>query len=296
MALVERKETTIARLNRLLFGARTEKTSQLLAKDKAADAPVDLTSTRFRPKPPGHGRNGITKYPGARRIPVAHPQLHPGDPCPVCPQGKLYPVKTPGVVVRITAQPVIAADIYELEKLRCHLCGAVFTAPVPPQAGTSKYDPNVGLMLGLLRYGAGLPHYRLEKWQKDFGVPLPASTQWELIEEATQSFQPAYDKLLDLAAAGQIVHNDDTGMRVQSLRKEIDRATAPDVRKGIFTTGIVAQTGGHTIALFFTGRNHAGENLDQLLRRRPPGLDAPIQMCDALSRNPSQEVKTLSRN
>jgi len=293
MALVEKKETTIGRLNRLLFGSRTEKTAQLLAQDKANDAPVDPTSTQARPKPPGHGRHGITHYPGARRIPVAHPQFHPGDPCPACPQGKLYLVKTPGVVMRITAQPVIAADLYELEKLRCHLCGAVFTAPVPPQAGTSKYDPNVGLMLGLLRYGAGLPHYRLEKWQKDFGVPLPASTQWELIEEATPSFQPAYDKLLDLAAAGQIIHNDDTGMRVQSLRQEIDRATEKDVRKGIFTTGIVAQASGHTIALFFTGRHHAGENLDLLLQRRPLGLDAPIQMCDALSRNPSQAVKTL---
>ncbi len=293
MALVERKETTIGRLNRLLFGARTEKTAQVLDQAKAADVPVDLAATPSGPKPPGHGRNGIKKYPGARRIPVGHPQLHPGDACPVCPQGKLYRVKTPGVVVRITAQPMIAADIYELEKLRCHLCGAVFTAPTPPQAGTCKYDPNVGLMLGLLRFGAGLPHYRLEKWQKDFGVPLPASTQWELIEEATQAFEPAYQKLLDLAAAGQIIHNDDTTMRVQSLRLEIDRATEKDVRKGIFTTGIVSQSGGHTIALFFTGRNHAGENLDQLLRRRPEGLDPPIQMCDALSRNPSQEFKTL---
>jgi hypothetical protein len=82
-------------------------------------------------------------------------------------------------------------------------------------------------------------------------------------------------------------------MRVQSLRKEIDQTPGKDVRKGIFTTGIVAQTQGHTIALYFTGQNHAGENLDQLLRRRPAGLAPPIQMCDALSRNPAREFQTI---
>src|SRR5665647_1021866 len=65
MALVEIKETTIGRLNRLLFGARTEKTAQVLDQAKAADVPVDLAATPSGPKPPGHGRNGIKKYPGA---------------------------------------------------------------------------------------------------------------------------------------------------------------------------------------------------------------------------------------
>ena len=47
------------------------------------------------------------------------------------------------------------------------------------------------------------------------------------------------------------------------------------------------------IALFFTGQKHAGENLNQLLQRRATGLDQPIQMCDALSRNEPKEFHTL---
>jgi hypothetical protein len=39
------------------------------------------------------------------------------------------------------------------------------------------------------------------------------------------------------------------------------------------------------MALFFTGRRHAGENLAQVLAHRAAGLAPPIQMCDALSRN-----------
>lgn len=39
------------------------------------------------------------------------------------------------------------------------------------------------------------------------------------------------------------------------------------------------------IALFFTGRQHAGENLRDVLLKRAAGLRPPIQMCDGLARN-----------
>ena len=37
--------------------------------------------------------------------------------------------------------------------------------------------------------------------------------------------------------------------------------------------------------MYFTGRRHAGENLADVLRERRAELSAPVQMCDALSRN-----------
>jgi transposase len=52
----------------------------------------------------------------------------------------------------------------------------------------------------------------------------------------------------------------------------------------------------HTIALFVTGHHHAGENLDQLLAHRIAGSPPPIQMCDALSRNPSKEFQSILAN
>ena len=36
-------------------------------------------------------------------------------------------------------------------------------------------------------------------------------------------------------------------------------------RTGLYTTGVVAERGPHRIALFFTGRQHAGENLAEVL-------------------------------
>jgi transposase len=67
-------------------------------------------------------------------------------------------------------------------------------------------------------------------------------------------------------------------------------------RTGIFTTGVVSTKEGRKIALFFTGRQHAGENLEDVLRRRARGLRTPIQMCDALSRNLPKDFKVILGN
>jgi len=159
-----------------------------------------------------------------------------------------------------------------------------------------KYDPQVGPMLGYLRCGGGVPHYRLERLQADLGVRLPASTQWELMAQAGQALEPAHEALITLAAQGKVIHNDDTTMRVQSLAKEAGPAAGAPERTGIFTTGLISEVEGHTIALFLTGHRHAGENLDQVLSRRAADSPPPIQMCDALSRNPSKEFQSILAN
>jgi transposase len=283
MGLIEKKKTTMRRLQRLIFGSQTEKTGAVFKKGPKPSSE--------RQPAPGHGRNGAGEYPGAGSLPVPHPRLKSGDECPACEKGKLYETP-PSRIVRISAQPLFPATIYQLGRLRCNLCGKVFTAPAPPEALGGKYDREVGLMLGLMRYGGGLPHYRMEKMQKDFGVPLPAATQWELIQETVRPLQPVFDELVSVAAQGELLHNDDTTMRVRSLKKEREGSE----RTGVFTTGIVAQVGEHKLVVFFTGTNHAGENLDQLLERRAKNLAAPIQMCDALSQNPSREFEVLLGN
>jgi transposase len=148
---------------------------------------------------------------------VPHATFQVGQLCPQCLQAKLYLLKTPARLVRIVAQPLFPATVYELECLRCALCGAVFTAPAPPEAGTSKFDPSVGTMLAIMRYGTGQPRYRMDKWQTHFGVPLPASTRWELIEAASATPALVYDALIGIGAQGRLLHHDDTTMRVHGL-------------------------------------------------------------------------------
>jgi len=192
----------------------------------------------------------------------------------------VYLQKEPKPLVRIIGQAPLTATVYELERLRCNACGQVFTAQEPAEVGPDKYDETTGAMIAQLKYGSGVPFYRLEKLQASLGIPLPAATQWEIVEEVAEMSKPALEELIRQAAQGEVLHNDDTSMRVLRLPRE-----PSDKRTGVFTSGIVATKEGRKIALYFTGRQHAGENLADVLRQRAAELSAPIQMSDALSRN-----------
>jgi transposase len=205
--------------------------------------------------------------------------------------------KSPGVVVRITGQAPLQATRYELEKLRCHLCGKVFTAPLPEEAGAEKYDAKAASMIALLKYGSGLPFNRLEGLQRDLEIPLPASTQWEIVHAFAGGAAPAYEELIRQAAQGDVVHNDDTTVKILELMGEGSRSFDDESeRTGLFTSGVVSTQAGHRIALFFSGQRHAGENLMEVLKHRASELGQPIQMCDALSRNMPAELKTIVAN
>jgi transposase len=256
----------------------TEKTKTVLeqpetpARENDSEPPSDKT--------PGHGRNGASSYTGAKKVAVPHSTLHSGDACPGCEKGQVYAQKEPRTLVRIVGQAPLAATVYELDRLRCNLCGEVFTAQEPEGVGPEKYDETTAAMIALLKYGSGMPFYRLEKLEHLLGIPLPASTQWEIVEEAAEVIKAARDELIRQAAQGEVLHNDDTSMRVLRLARE-----PSDERTGVFTSGIVSTQQGQKIALYFTGRQHAGENLRDVLQHRVAELGAPIQMCDALSRN-----------
>lgn len=309
--LVADEQTTIAHLRELLGAQKSEKTAKVFegtagaasAEEPGAKSvpPNDREESRHRK---GHGRHGAEAYEGAERIEVAHAALEHGNPCPSCEQGKVYQQSQPGVIVRIRGRAPLTATVYELEKLRCHLCGEVFTARPPEGIGDEKYDAGSAAMIALLKYGSGLPFNRLAGLQGSLGIPLSASTQWEIVQEAAKTIEPAYGELIRQAAQGEVVHNDDTGMKVLELMPGAGKAAktavgsdavSPD-RTGVFTSGIVATQQGRQVALFFTGRRHAGENLRAVLLRRASELGPPIQMCDALSRNLPAELEVVLAN
>lgn len=247
-------------------------------------------------KAKGHGRNGAESYKAAQKVEVSHPSLKPGNPCPECQEGKVYAQREPRLLVRVVGQAPLHATVYQMERLRCNLCGEVFTAEAPDGVGTKKYDETSASMIALLQYGSGFPFYRLEGLQENLEIPLPAATQWEIVAEAATLIQPAMDELIRQAAQGKVLHNDDTSMKVLGLMKEVAAerdSSDPPERTGVFTSGIVSTTDGQKIALFFTGRKHAGENLFTVLACRAAELGPPIQMCDALSRNLPKPLQVI---
>jgi len=311
------RTTTLARLRSMFGLATSEKTRAVVGEtgkptqqEPAGGPAPEAAASESGPVPavarepvPGHGRNGVEDYPGAEKIVVPHESLKSGDPCPEpgC-EGKVYEQRfRPRVLLRVTGQAPVKATVMELQAFRCGLCGKVFTARAPDGVGEEKYDETAAAMIGLLHYGSGLPFNRLEQLERNMGIPLPASTQFEIARDAACVFEPVHEELIRQAAQAEVVHNDDTSARVLSLVKEnqalkASGAAEAGARTGIFATGIVAVLGVLRIALFFTGRKHAGENAEELLQHRAAELGPPIQMCDALDRNVPATIKTLLAN
>lgn len=290
---VRTKNASIRRLKLLLFGVKTEKTSAVCPSQKN-DAKTDSQtdgSTEPKPKRPGHGRNGASAFPSAEKVKVAHETLTPGDDCPGCPKGKLYPKNQPAVMVRIVGMSPLQATVIEREALRCNCCGETFTAKAPEGTNPEKYDETASAMVGLFKYGTGMPFHRLARFQSNLGIPLPAATQWDLVLKAAGLLDPAFDELVRWAAQGQVIHNDDTTMKL--LDRPDLQTEGKKQRTGVYTTGIVSKVQNHRIALFLTGLQHAGENLADVLKRRAEELSRPIQMCDALAANTVGELDTI---
>lgn len=329
---LEESDVTIGRLRKLLFGSPSEKTRDVVgdrpvppaegaevkgsetedgeahesaelegvpddaapASESGDDAPSGSTGESERK---GHGRNGAAAYTGAARVVCEHGVLNHGDPCPECLKGKVYR-KPPAVLVRVRGVAPLEATVYELERLRCNLCGTVFTADAPDGVGDAKYDASAAAMVALLKYGCGLPFNRLQRLGNNLGMPMPSGTQWGVVEKAAEDCRPAYEELIRQAAAGEVVHIDDTNMQVldldKQIREEIERGEKG--RTGIFTSGVLSTLGEWRIALFFTGRQHAGENVASVLAKRSAGLDPPIVMADALSRNTSTDFEAIIAN
>ena len=325
--VVRQKDVSIKRLLKRIFGVKTEKREKLFddkasSEDSSTPAPDtknDGESSQVEDSAPsegshasenknasedtldgeenpkdqsqkGHGRNGVDAFTGAEHKKIEHIDLKAGDKCPLqCPNGRLYPLK-PALTLCFSGNAPVGGTILERERLRCNACGAVFTAEIDDGSitGSRYYDASAQAAIAVYKYGFGMPFYRIAALQELVGIPLAPSTLWEKTEALADIIFPVYQEMVRQAAQAKIFHNDDTTMPVLSFIKENELKTDKE-RTGIFTTGIVAILEDDTvIALFFTGRNHAGENLDELHELRDPDKRIPIQMCDALSRNTNE--------
>lgn len=275
----------LGRTQGLIFGPSTEKKKEKRRPEPSATPPEKAAPSAKREKEPapGHGRLPAGAYSGARVCTCEHPQYSAGDRCPKC--GGTLRAQKPSLEIRITGAPPLTATRYQLERLRCDTCGWVVTAPLPPEAPLAKYDSSAVSMMGLTKYGLGLPFYRMARLQEALGVPVPEATQYELLRDAHGLFRPLLDALWQLAADAELVFIDDTHMKILKVE--------PGHRQSTQTTILIARHGAHWIYLYETGTRHAGENLGRLLAARSPGLPPPIQMSDALAANTCHGIGTL---
>jgi len=322
-AIVSSQRAMLARLRRLFGLSSSEKSRNVLGKDKPGDtdgasgslasdaggADMNEGSSETPPaddagdKRKGHGRLPTSVYAAATHIAVPHQSLQVGGSCPACRSGKLFDLRDPAPYLRIVGQPLLAGTCWDCQRLRCSSCGHVHTAKPPTEALGPKFDESAVAMLALCRYGLGLPHNRIAHMQQHMKLPIPTSTQWDVIAQNAPALQPVFDEIERQGAQGDTMHNDDTYARVLAFmgqrRAELLRdGELPDPeRVGLFTTAILSLTDAQPILLFYTGRKYAGENLASLLQARDDELQPPVLMCDGLeSRNLPQGHAVTSAN
>jgi len=315
MLKLQNAKTSIKRFQRMLFGHRTEHKRNVLERAVATDdaqgqdaagsaaALPEVVVPLPKPPQPGHGRNAAQAYSGAPIVACDHTELASGDRCPECDKGRVYD-SPPKSIVKVVGQAPLGATVYKLQRLRCRLCDTVFTAPLPAAvASLPKYDSSCASMIALLRYGNGMPHFRLEGLQASLYVPLPDATQWDIVSKAVPAPRVVFEELIRQAAQAPLLHSDDTPMKVLSLMAQRAKAEADGVKpaaKAINTSGIVAVLEQHTqqrkVVLFFTGHAHAGKNMERVLAHRAQELAPAMQMSDALAANVAGEFKTVLAN
>jgi transposase len=312
-ALLEQK-IKLANLRKLIFGIgkkskikkndakesattdknATESNKGTLDKEAAASVENETLVTKNKITKPGHGRLPHTAYLNTTDHQLSIAGYKSGDSCPMLCNGKLYYID-PGVVVRVKGQNLAAVHKYWIEKLRCALCGYIVSANVPNHICQEKYDAAFKSILALQKYYVAIPFNRQAYFQSLLGVPLPVSTQWQLIEEVGGAALHVFPTLECLAANGDIVHNDDTTVKITDVIRH-NRLNPSKERTGMFTTGILSRTDGRDIVIFYNGTNHAGENMEKLLKKRDANAGQVIQMCDALNRNVPASFKTILCN
>ena len=299
---LERKRASIARLRKMLFGAPSEKSETVLGSTPSAGK----QSERQERPAKGHGRHGARAYFGAKRVAVPYAEMKAGERCPECGKGNLYRLNKSSPVLWLEGKAPVQATMYECEILRCGGCGKLFTAEAPLEARQKKYDESVGSMVALLRYGNGLPFFRLQQLQRSMGIPMPASVQWQLVKQKAESLKPIYKALTRHAAQGEVMRIDDTPMTIlerdaagtplAGCRTQEGQKGRSSEKEGTRTTAIVSSGQDRQVVLYTTGGRQAGENMDRLLSQRKAEQPAPIQMCDGLASNLPKQFQVILAN
>lgn len=296
--LLKNRETTIQRLQKEIFGDTSEKTNKVFPGQggKKARGKEDKKKKK-------HGKGSVQNSKGKREF-HAHPNLKPGDRCPEC-QGRLHELD-PRLVLQIDAHSPFTEIVHQAQRLRCGSCQKIFNAPLPAEveAGTTTAEANA--MVVVQHYMNGTPFYRQEKFQEALGVKLTRTRQFDMSEHVFDCAIPVFEHLEQRSANTDLIFLDDTGMKIleegqhieaekkaQANKVSTGRKSEP-VRTGMGTTGFLTAVDGHDVALFFTGRKHAGEHLSQLLARRDPSLPPLGQMSDAAAKNfPAEPGQTV---
>lgn len=314
-ALVNKKNSSIRKLKKFIFGSKSEKTSKINANKKtenqdelivpenqllseigpdisaAEENNLPKTGTgKLPPRPaikiirPGGGKNGHDKYTGALEIicPLCEGE-RPGDLCPTCGDLKLQE-KPPTIKIKLTGSAPISALKFIYENVSC-LCGARFSGIPPAEfkeiAEGKKYSPSALASIITQKYDMGVPFGALDKLQNLVGVPVPASTQANKIKDLAPVVNAVFNVLQYYGANSDIIGFDDARIMILKGKKLLDGKF--EVKNGHGSAFVCKNLGNkNVVILYHLNLQHAGICLTDLLKLRVKSFKDLICICDGL--------------
>ena len=231
MLSLQNAKTSIKRFQRMLFGHRTEHKRNVLERAAQADQSGESDALDADPAPalpgvlpcPGHPArpwpNAAHDYSGAPIVQCDHPDFESGDRCPQCDKGRVYE-SPPRSIVKVVGQRRWGPRCTSCSGCAAGCATASSPPPCPRRWPAAEVDSSCASMIALLRYGNGMPHFRLEGLQASLYVPLPDATQWDIVFKAVPAPRAVFQALIVQAAQAPLLHSDDTPMKVLSLMAE----------------------------------------------------------------------------
>jgi len=180
-----------------------------------------LEAETVAPKRQGHGRRRLPS--NLPRTMIIHDLPEDEKPCPCC--GKMR-----HVIGKQTHEQLdyIPAKVEVIQHVRltygCPKCEAE-ASPDGPQIVTAD-KPSQPIEKGLAapgllsyvivsKYGDHLPMHRLERILKRHGIEIARSTMCDWAAQCADVLRPLYDLMVDEVRASEVIHTDDTPVKVQ---------------------------------------------------------------------------------
>jgi transposase len=211
---LEATKTQLANLQRHVFGKRSEKmppVSQELARDTKADR---ATTTAKR-------RENAAKKAELPEQEVRHGVAEEKRVCPSCKGGELKPLGEGKVSYEYEFVPARFVRRRHIQETLACTCGAGIVTADPPMRVFDKavYGPGFLAHVVVSKCGDSIPFYRLAKQYSRIGVPIPRSTLIDLFHRTASLCAPLHERMMQLIAESEIVHADETTVRVQAEGK-----------------------------------------------------------------------------
>ncbi len=221
VALTERLEADIARLERELLGPKTERIKVPPIDRELAEEMSDEERARRREEAAQKRRErALAKNAAMQTEEIEVPVPDAMKRCPRCGGDHFRHVDYEPSTTYEYVPGHFVRRVHKRQKAACTCGQFVVTAPVPVKlVARGQYGFGFASFLIVAKCADSIPIARMEKRFARLGIPMPRSTMNDLVHDAAELVKPLVARLAARVAKLAIVLADETSMRLQDRAK-----------------------------------------------------------------------------